>query len=261
MLIDLRNTEYYKAKHFSLKQDIFGGNHPELTEEEKDRVANLNMASALSGLTAGTGIYAYLEGRRMKKLREDHIKEFIEDKVKKKKHTIPGAVPMHDGSALRGAGILLTSTGLAGVVASQLLKKKLLDEKKKEKEKSFAITPPITKAATARRMGWKTPNNKNPMGQNGRAATTQAVTQREVQKAQFVQKNEGMRAQRQAAKIQASNASQATRKGIAAQKSSDIQNTNFIRAKELEQRRISQAGNNVVKPDLNNLPPVVPMNG
>lgn len=259
MLIDLRNTEYYKAKHFSLKQDIFGGNHPELTEEEKDRVANLNMASALSGLTAGTGIYAYLEGRRMKKLREDHIKEFIEDKVKKKKHTIPGAVPMHDGSALKGAGILLTSTGLAGVVASQLLKKKLLDEKKKEKEKSFAITPPITKAATARRMGWKTPNRN--MGQNGRAATTQAVTQREIQKAQFVQKNEGMRAQRQAAKIQNSNASQATRRSISAQKSGDLHGTNLIREKELEQRRISQAGNNVVKPDLNNLPPVVPMNG
>jgi hypothetical protein len=260
MLIDLRNTEYYKAKHFSLKQDIFGGNHPELTEEEKDRVANLNLASTLGGLTAGTGIYAYLAGRKMKKLKKDHTKEFIEDRVKNGKRIIPGAVPMHDGSALRGAGILLTSTGLAGVVASQLLKKKLLDEKKKEKEKSFAITPPITKAATARRMSLKTPN-RNPMGQNGRAATTQAVTQREVQKAQFIQKNEGMRAQRQAAKIQASNASQATRKGIAAQKSSDIQNTNFIRTKELEQRRISQAGNNVVKPDLNNLPPVVPMNG
>ena len=260
MLIDLRNTEYYKAKHFSLKQDIFGGNHPELTEEEKDRVANLNMASALGGLSAGTGIYAYLEGRRMKKLRKDHIKEFIEDKVKKGEHTVPGAVPMHDGSALRGAGILLTSTGLAGIVASQLLKKKLLDEKKKEKEKSFAITPPITKAATARRMSLKTPN-RNPMSQNGRAATTQAVTQREVQKAQFVQKNEGMRAQRQAAKIQNSNASQATRKAIALQKSSDIQSTNLIRAKELEQRRISQTGNNVIKPNLNNLPPVVPMNG
>jgi hypothetical protein len=261
MLIDLRNTEYYKAKHFSLKQDIFGGNHPELTEEEKDRVANLNLASTLGGLTAGTGIYAYLAGRKMKKLKKDHTKEFIEDRVKNGKRIIPGAVPMHNGSALRGAGILLTSTGLAGVVASQLLKKKLLDEKKKEKEKSFAITPPITKAATARRMGWKTHNNKNPMNQNGRAATTQAVTQREVQKAQFVQKNEGMRAQRQAAKIQASNASQATRKGIAAQKSSDIQNTNFIRTKELEQRRISQAGNNIIKPNLNNLPPVVPMNG
>lgn len=259
MLIDLRNTEYYKAKHFSLKQDIFGGNHPELTEEEKDRVANLNLASTLGGLTAGTGIYAYLAGRKMKKLKKDHTKEFIEDRVKNGKRIIPGAVPMHDGSALRGAGILLTSTGLAGVVASQLLKKKLLDEKKKEKEKSFAITPPITKAATARRMSLKTPN-RNPMGQNGRAATTQAVTQREVQKAQFIQKNEGMRAQRQAVKTQNSNASQATRKAIAAQKSSDIQSTNLIRAKELEQRRISQNGNNIIKPNLNNLPPVVPMN-
>ena len=68
-----------------------------------------------------------------------------------------------------------------------------------------------------------------------------------------------MRAQIRAQKIQASQASMGTRKAIAAQKTSDIQSTNLLRAKELEQRRISQTSNVLARPNLNNRPPIVPM--
>lgn len=263
MLIDLRNTVYYKSKQFSLKETIFGSKRPDLTDEEREQITNLNLASALGGISTATGAFSYYTGAKMRELQEKAKKKYIEDRVKAGKNPIPGPVPITDGKALRGFGLLLMGTGIPAIVVPQIMKKVKLDKKDKgeKKEKSFAATPmPLTKSAS--KMRANAANIKKPVNQpqqQNRAATTQQVTQREVQKAQFIQKNEGMRAQRLAQKIQASQASMGTRKALAAQKTSDIQSTNLIRAKELEQRRISQSNNVLARPNLNNRPPVVPM--
>ena len=262
MLIDLRNTVYYKSKLFSLKETIFGSKRPDLTDEEKEQITNLNLASALGGISTATGAFSYYAGAKMKEFQEKAKKKYIEDRVKAGKNPIPGPVPITDGKAMRGFGLLLMGTGVPAIVVPQIMKKVKLDKKDKgeKKEKSFAATPmPLTKSAS--RIRANAANIKKPVNQpqQNRAATTQQVTQREVQKAQFIQKNEGMRAQRLAQKIQASQASMGTRKAIAAQKTSDIQSTNLLRAKELEQRRISQTSNVLARPNLNNRPPIVPM--
>lgn len=133
MLIDLRNTEYYLSKNFSIKDKInnlFQSSREDLTEEEKEKISNLNKTTALSTLPTALGIGSLLLGRRMKKFRENQIKEGS------------SKVPIADGHHTRRLGYILSGIGLAGGVTSQLLKNRIYKKKDREVEdagvKTFA---------------------------------------------------------------------------------------------------------------------------
>lgn len=175
MLIDLRNTEYYLSKNFSIKDkinDLFQSSREDLTEEEKEKISNLNKTTALSTLPTALGIGSLLLGRKMKKFRENQIKEGS------------NKVPIADGHHTRRLGYILSGIGLAGGVTSQLLKNRVYKKKDREEEdtgvKTFAI-PGINRQVAKRPMTM--PKAKNAAQQTQAQMTQQraALTQQKMQ--------------------------------------------------------------------------------
>lgn len=175
MLIDLRNTEYYLSKNFSIKDKInnlFQSSREDLTEEEKEKISNLNKTTALSTLPTALGIGSLLLGRKMKKFRENQIKEGS------------NKVPIADGHHTRRLGYILSGIGLAGGVTSQLLKNRVYKKKDREEEdagvKTFAI-PGINRQVAKRPMTM--PKAKNAAQQTQAQMTQQraAQTQQKMQ--------------------------------------------------------------------------------
>lgn len=144
MLIDLKNSQYYLSKYFSIGDrinDLFESNREDLTDEEREKASNLNKTIALSTLPTSLGISTYLFGRKQKKVHDDQVLKRNLEPIKEKKLEIP--VPITEGKYTKRLGLILSSLGLAGGTTALLMKHRLYKKKDNELgEKSFAV--PVT---------------------------------------------------------------------------------------------------------------------
>lgn len=248
MLIDLRNTPYYLSKNFSIKEDVFGGRRDDLTEEEKERVANLNLASTAMGVTGSMGLATYLVGREMQK-EHDRRKNAKDPRNRMKT----------DGTFNKKVGLTALGTSAALALASQLLKYRLYKKKDKEKEEEKTFANSANPAAPTP----VKPKNVAQVTQGQMAQQRAAQAQQKMAQANQLETGRNNRAgqvqQRFAAQSQQRNVLEAGRNNRLNQKISAQQQSNVLRAKEIAQKNSGIATNpGLYKPNVG-MPPVVSM--